>query len=94
MTGNQNTGEDGSSYNGGLENLLRFLEDWSGVTFTFRGSMVDIWNSEQAVGHWSGSYYRPPNRNWTFDTDLLDPANLPPAAPNLNILQRVSWSGE
>lgn len=95
MTGNQNTGEGGSGYNGGLHNLPRLLEGWSGKTLTFRGSMVDLWNSEQATGFWShGSYYTAPNRDWEFDTDLLDPANLPPGTPNLNILQKVSWSGE
>jgi len=94
MTGNQNTGEGGSSYNGGLENLIRFLERWDNKTMIFRGSMVDIWNSEQAVGHWSYAYYTAPNRDWRFDTDLLDPANLPPGYPKLNILQKASWSEE
>jgi hypothetical protein len=93
MTGNQNTGEGSSGYNGGLENVLRFLEKWDNKTMTFKGSIVDIWNSKQATGSWScGGYYTPPNRNWQFDTDLLDPANLPPATPKLNILNKTSWS--
>ncbi len=93
MTGNQNTGEGGSSYNGGLENLFRFLEKWDGKTMTFRGSMVDTWNSEQAVGYWSyGVYYTAPNRDWRFDADLLDPTKLPPGYPKINVLQKVSWS--
>jgi Tfp pilus assembly protein PilX len=93
MTGNQNTGEGSSSYNGGLENLLRFLENWDSKSMTFRGSMVDIWNSEQAVGHWSyGTYYTAPNRDWSFDPDLLDPTKLPPGYPKINVLQKVSWS--
>ena len=93
MTGNQNTGEGGSSYNGGLENLIRFLEKWDDKTFTFRGSMVDTWNSEQAVGNWSyGGYYTAPNRDWQFDTDLLDPTKLPPGYPKINVIQKVSWT--
>jgi Tfp pilus assembly protein PilX len=93
MTGNQNTGEGTSRYNGGLENVLRFLEKWDNKTVTFKGSIVDLWNSKQATGSWScGGYYTPPSRNWQFDTDLLDPANLPPATPKLNILNKTSWS--
>jgi hypothetical protein len=93
MTGNQNTGEGSSDYNGGLENVLRFLEKWDNKTMTFEGSIVDIWNSEQATGSWScGGYYTPPIRNWQFDPDLLDPTKLPPATPKLNILNKTSWS--
>ena len=93
MTGNQNTGEGSLTYNGGLENVLRFLEKWDNKTMTFRGSIVDLWNSEQAIGSWRREgYYTPPNRNWQFDTDLLDPTNLPPATPKLNILNKTSWS--
>jgi hypothetical protein len=88
LTGNTNS-EDGH-YSGGLENLPRFLENWDSKTFTYRGSMVDLWFSEQATGLW-GSYYSPPNRDWAFDTDLLNPANLPPGTPVVNIVQNTSW---
>ena len=90
MTGNTNS-ED-SHYSGGLENLPRFLEKWSGKTFTYKGSMVDLWFSEQATGLWSyGSYYTAPNRNWSFDLNFLDPTNLPPGTPMVNAVQKVSW---
>jgi Tfp pilus assembly protein PilX len=90
MTGNTNS--ENSTYSGGLENLPRFLEAWSGKTFTYRGSMVDLWFSEQATGLWSyGSYYTAPYRDWAFDNDLLDPAKLPPGTPLINAVQKVSW---
>lgn len=93
MTGNNETGSGGRGYNGGLENLPRFLEKWDGVTFTWRGSAVDLWYSRQASGNWSyGSYYTAPNRDWAFDTDLLNIANLPPGTPLVNIVQRTHWS--
>ncbi len=38
ITGTTETGVDGNGYNGGYENLARFLEDWSGVTYTWSGS--------------------------------------------------------
>ena len=36
--------------NGQLENDIRFLEDWNGQNFTYRGSIVDLWHSQQATG--------------------------------------------
>ena len=83
---------DGGSYSGGLENLLRFLENWSGKTVTYRGSMIDLWFSRFATTAWSyGSYYTAPNRNWGFDTDLLDPDNWPPGTPKVHTVQRGAW---
>jgi len=89
MTGNVNT--TSSNYNGGLENLPRFLETWSGKRFIWRGSMVNLWNSLQATGNWSGSYYDPPIRDWAYDTDLDDPNKLPPESPRVRIFQRTGW---
>jgi hypothetical protein len=91
ITGNRNSGEDGAAYNGGLENLPRFLEDWTAKTLTYRGSMICLWASQQAVGNWEGTYYTPPNRNWAFDTDLADPSKLPPGTPTLRVFQRAGW---
>jgi hypothetical protein len=93
LTGNTETGASGQGYNGGLENLPRFLEKWDGVTFTWRGSAVDLWYSRQATGAWSyGNYYTAPNRDWAFDPDLLDINKLPPGTPMVNIVQRTDWS--
>jgi hypothetical protein len=91
MTGNTVTGEGTSDYNGGLENLPRLLEDWNGRTLALRGSFVEMWQSRQATGAWGGSYYSPPNRDWAFDTDFLDPNKLPPGTPRVNATQKVSW---
>jgi Tfp pilus assembly protein PilX len=89
MTGNTNT--TSSQYNGGLENLPRFLEKWTDTSFVWRGSMVNLWNSLQAIGNWSGTYYDPPIRDWAYDTDLDDPTKLPPETPKVRIFQRVGW---
>ncbi len=93
LTGNTETGTGGQGYCGGLENLPRFLEKWDGVTFTWRGSAVDLWYSRQATGAWSyGNYYTAPNRDWAFDPDLLDVTKLPPGTPMVNIVQRTAWN--
>ena len=91
MTGNTETGSPGHGYSGGFENLPRFLEDWDGVDFKWRGSAVDLWYSRQSTGAWSGNYYRAPRRDWAFDPDLLDPNNLPPGTPRVNVVQRMNW---
>jgi len=95
MTGNNNT--TSSNYNGGLENLPRFLEKWvdnSGnkVSFNFTGSLVNLWNSLQATAAWSyGQYYTAPIRAWAYDTDLDDPSKLPPETPLIRVFQRTRW---
>lgn len=91
ITGNQNTGAAGAGYNGGLENLPRFLEVWSGETLTYRGSIICLWLAQQLTGAWSGSYYSPPNRDWAFDTDLTDPNKLPPGTPAVRTFIRMGW---
>ncbi|HKK20631.1 MAG TPA: PilX N-terminal domain-containing pilus assembly protein [candidate division Zixibacteria bacterium] len=92
MTGNTET--TASNYNGGFENLPRFLESWSGKSFTWSGSMVCLWYSQQADGLWNGSYYDPPIRNWSYDTDLDDPSKLPPETPVVRVFQRTGWRQE
>jgi hypothetical protein len=64
-------GGDGS-YSGGAENFPRFLENWSGKTFTYYGSMVELYKSQQATGSWTNrtSVYSPPNRQWYFDNNF------------------------
>ena len=68
-------------YGGGIENYPRFLENWSGRTLKYVGSLVSVHEAEIAVGTWSGRPYKPPKRDWSFDTRFEDPANLPPGTP-------------
>ncbi len=79
-----------ANYGGGLENFPRFLEDWGGVQFTYRGSLVSLFQSAYAARRrWSWQdYYTPPNRDWQFDLRFQDPNNLPPSTPVVgNIFQ-------
>jgi len=43
--------------NGGLNNLPRFLEDWSGKTCTISGSMICLFNSQYATAPFSANHY-------------------------------------
>jgi hypothetical protein len=92
VAGNVET--DSTNYNGGFENLARFLEDWGGVAMNWKGSAVCLWNSVQADGIWNQTYYTAPNRNWLYDTDLDDPANMPPGTPLVRVFIRSGWRQE
>ena len=68
-----------NNYSGGAENFLRFLEDWGGKTFTYYGSMVELYQSRQSIGKWgSDNVYNPPMRQWFFDTNFQ--YNAPPGS--------------
>jgi len=85
--------EAGGASNGGAHNVIRFLENWGGVNFTFSGSLVALWHSEHARGDYkSGSasdYYSPPNRIWSYDTSLS--TAQPPGTPFAVLLIRRAW---
>jgi hypothetical protein len=81
----------GNSYSGGVENLPRFLENWSGQTFAYRGSMVVMFASQTATVPWNKSSYNPPTRNWAFDTQFLNATSLPPGTPSVRTIRRANW---
>jgi len=87
--GNQNAfkrpdwGNEEYGLDGGTHNFLRYIERWSGRTLYYRGSLVNLYTSQYAVGIYKccKSVYTPPTRNYKFDTDFLEPEKLPPATP-------------
>ena len=91
MVGNIASG--GGNYSGGVHNAMRFMERWTNDWFHYRGSIIDLW---RPVVHTSGTIvgnpvYAPPNRDISFDTDFLDPANLPPFTPNVYTIRVLGW---
>lgn len=81
-------------YNGGLENLPRFHENWSGKTCSIAGSLVNLWFSQYATGKWSigGDFYNAPTRVWAYETAFNNVANLPPFTPMVvQASDVVSW---
>lgn len=80
------------SYNGGFENLPRFLEAWSGKTLTYKGSVITLYNSRIATGAWNTSnVYSAPNRAWSFDTDFSDPSYSIPGFPSVYNIVKSSY---
>lgn len=68
---------------GGVHNFLRMLEDWGGRTISYRGSMISLYTARQFIGIYRvhDSTYNPGTRAFSFDTDFLDPNQLPPGTP-------------
>lgn len=79
-----------SNYSGGAENFPRFLENWSAATFTYYGSMVELYKSEQATNPWGeANVYVPPTRQWYFDTNLL--TTSPPGGLTITKYEKQRW---
>ncbi len=81
------------------EHMVRFLEDWRGMTFNFTGSEVSLWQSREAttdlaarsVGDGgAGAVYFPPGRNWKFEKSFLKNV-IPPGAPRVYITTKKLW---
>lgn len=68
---------------GGVHNFMKMLENWGGRNLRYRGSMVSLYYSRQAIGIYraDANVYSPPTRGYNFDTDFLTPALLPPGTP-------------
>jgi hypothetical protein len=95
-SGNQNDTDPTTRFSGGLNNYMRMVEDWSGVTFRYRGSFISL--SERtansrgpinANGAYvfgsrnSTSYYMVPTRDYAYDTYFNSFTNLPPMTPTV-----------
>lgn len=84
----------GFGTDGGVHNFLRFLEDWSGQTLNYGGSMVSLFYSTYNTGTFkccNDAVYHPPARNYQFDTDFQDPAKLPPGTPMFRDINNLSF---
>ena len=92
LTGN--VPSDGNYYSGGVENFPRFLENWSGHTFTYNGSMVCMFNSQIATDPWpgTGTVYNPPTRHWAFDLNFDNALKQPPLTPHVISVNRGAWT--
>jgi len=78
---------------GGVHNFLRYLENWGGVNAFYQGSMVSLYYSRQAVGVFKCCtvVYGAPARNYSFDTNFLNPAQLPPGTPRFQDIDNLGY---
>lgn len=88
--GGQDFGTDG-----GMHNFLRYLEDRgaAGATVNYAGSLISMYYSQYATGVFKccNVVYSPPNRNYFFDTQFLNPNNLPPGTPMFQDIVSLSY---
>jgi len=87
------TGTSGTNFSGGVHNLARLLEDWSGKNLWLNTSLIRPWDSNLATNQFRNPqgfnpapvnpYYNPPTRHYSFDLNYLDPAKIPPGMPSL-----------
>lgn len=96
ITGISPTNKNGVSVaSGGSHNFPRFLENWSGKKFRYRGALVGLFESEiqsepleRADG--SAGQYSPPNRQWGFYTPFAE-GNFPPIMPNVRDYKKLDF---
>jgi hypothetical protein len=82
-------------YSGGMENFPRFLETWGlANVFTYNGSMIKMFPSLYATNAWenNNNIYKPPARNWAFDTNFRDRSKLPWLTPSHLEVHRTQWA--
>ncbi len=78
---------------GGVHNFLRYVENWSGQTLNYLGSMVSLYVNRQGVGVFKccGNVYQPPNRAYQYDSEFLTPSLLPPRTPMFRDIDVLSF---
>src|SRR3954468_17786864 len=92
-----NVPSNGSTYSGGGENFVRFMEDWTGKTFTYYGSMICPFSSTQGIGNWgTGNVYAAPQQKWYFDDKLSvdssgNAVSVPGYVSTVAYLQQQRW---
>jgi len=88
------TGTSSTTFSGGVHNLPRLLEDWSGRKLTLNTSIINLYNSTMATGVFinPGTYYMPPTRNFSYDLNFSDPTKVPPGIPCALVALRYNWT--
>lgn len=91
-TDRTNDPDQGSGYNGGLENYPRFLENWTKKEWRYQGSFVSLSIPAQVSGKWGqGNVYSAPLRPWDYDLKFNDAKNLPPLTPRFSAMKQESF---
>ncbi len=78
---------------GGVHNFLRMLENWSGQTLYYKGSIADFYYSRQATGVFKccTTVYNPPTRGYSFDLDFQNISDLPPGTPRFTDVNALGF---
>ncbi len=84
------------TYSGGIHNFKRFLESWAGTRLNYAGSLINLYPSGyvNAAFRCCNTVYYPPIRDWTFDSNFLDPTRMPPGTPFIYSLTLTGFERE
>jgi hypothetical protein len=75
-----NSGDYGTD--GGAHNFLRMLESWNENNNVFyRGSIISLYYSQQAMSAFKGGTYAVPKRRFSYEADFQNFEKLPPMTP-------------
>ena len=84
-----------AGYSGGGENFIRLLEDWSGSSLCYYGSLVELYSSNQAIGRWNGdstTVYKSPATSKFYYDDVTFSLYSPPGRLTVAAyLQQQRW---
>ena len=80
---------------GGMHNFLRYVENRgaNSATVNYSGSLISMYYSQYATGNFKccNVVYGAPQRNYFFDTQFLNPNNLPPGTPMFQDVVSLSY---
>jgi hypothetical protein len=80
---------------GGMHNFLRYLEQRgaNGAQVNYVGSLISMYYSQYNTGVFKccNVVYGAPQRNYFFDTQFLNPNNLPPGTPMFQDVVSLSY---
>jgi len=80
-------------WSGGVHNQIRFLENWSGKTFLFRGTITCLFENEVMQGAYNEGnfswYYDPPTRDSGYHQYLAQ-GRFPPGTPIKRTIRRMN----
>jgi len=95
------TDASSTGFSGGVHNLPRLLENWSGQNLWLNTSILRLWSSNLATNQFRNPagfnptpvnpYYNPPTRHYTFDQNFLNPSKVPPGIPTALVPIRFAW---
>ncbi len=78
---------------GGIHNFLHLIENWSGYTTNYKGSMASLYYSTYNTGFYKCcvAVYNNGTRNFSFDADFKNPAGLPPGTPMFRDVESLGY---
>jgi hypothetical protein len=80
-------------WSGGVHNVVRYLEDWGGDTYRFRGSIGVLYECEVNKGTYNeghnDAHYSPPTRDMGYH-QYLSQGRFPPCTPIKRTVRRMN----